>query len=92
MEQATGKREVNAICYYVGGALPAAALALLAQKVDHRFFTVTFFTTQADFTYASDLKVFLDEEQTSTLERAMGGGKGLSRKHQDGDCLQHTEV
>ncbi|WP_406871677.1 class I poly(R)-hydroxyalkanoic acid synthase [Aminobacter sp. P9b] len=71
VEQATGEREVNAIGYCVGGTLLAAALALLAQEGDHRIRSVTFFTTQVDFTYAGDLKVFVDEDQIVALERAM---------------------
>ena len=49
----------------------AAALALLAQEGDDRVRSVTFFTTQVDFTYAGDLKVFVDEDQIAALERAM---------------------
>ncbi|MGS1096177.1 PHA/PHB synthase family protein [Aquamicrobium terrae] len=71
VEKATGEREVNAIGYCVGGTLLAAALALLAQEGDDRVRSVTFFTTQVDFTYAGDLKVFVDEDQVSALERAM---------------------
>ncbi|MEJ6783044.1 PHA/PHB synthase family protein [Aminobacter sp. Piv2-1] len=73
VEQATGEREVNAIGYCVGGTLLAAALALLAQEGDHRIRSATFFTTQVDFTYAGDLKVFVDEDQIAALERAMKG-------------------
>ena len=51
----------------------AAALALLAQEGDDRIRSVTFFTTQVDFTYAGDLKVFVDEEQVAALEQAMRG-------------------
>ena len=71
VEQATGEREVNAIGYCVGGTLLAAALALFAQEGEDRIKSVTFFTTQVDFTYAGDLKVFVDEEQVSAIERAM---------------------
>ncbi|WP_269929989.1 PHA/PHB synthase family protein [Aminobacter sp. HY435] len=71
VEQATGEREVNAIGYCVGGTLLAAALALLAQEGDHRIRSVTFFTTQVDFTHAGDLKVFVDEDQIRALEGAM---------------------
>ena len=67
----TGEREVNAIGYCVGGTLLAAALALLAQEGDHRIRSATLFTTQVDFTYAGDLKVFVDEEQVSAVERSM---------------------
>lgn len=73
IEAATGEREVNAIGYCVGGTLLAAALALLAQEGDDRIKSVTFFTTQVDFTYAGDLKVFVDEDQIAALERSMRG-------------------
>uniref|UniRef100_UPI0034D48DBE alpha/beta fold hydrolase n=1 Tax=Acinetobacter baumannii TaxID=470 RepID=UPI0034D48DBE len=52
VEKTPGEREVNAIGYCVGGTLLAAALALLAQEGDDRIRSVTFFTTQVDFTYA----------------------------------------
>ena len=71
IEKATGERDVNAIGYCVGGTLLAAALALLAQEGDDRIKSVTFFTTQVDFTYAGDLKVFVDEEQVAAVEQAM---------------------
>lgn len=73
VEDATGEREVNAIGYCVGGTLLAAALALFAKEGDDRIKSVTFFTTQVDFTYAGDLKVFVDEDQIAALERSMEG-------------------
>ncbi|MGB6119875.1 MAG: class I poly(R)-hydroxyalkanoic acid synthase [Mesorhizobium sp.] len=73
VERQTGENEVNAIGYCVGGTLLAAALALMAKKKDERIRSVTFFTTQVDFTFAGDLKVFVDEDQISALERAMEG-------------------
>ncbi|SFU14318.1 class I poly(R)-hydroxyalkanoic acid synthase [Mesorhizobium sp. YR577] len=73
IEAATGEKEVNAIGYCVGGTLLAAALALLAQEGDNRIQSVTFFTTQVDFTFAGDLKVFVDEDQIAALERSMNG-------------------
>ena len=71
IEQATGEREVNAIGYCVGGTLLAAALALMAREGDERIRSVTFFTTQVDFTHAGDLKVFVDEDQVAAVERSM---------------------
>jgi polyhydroxyalkanoate synthase len=71
VQKATGEREVNAIGYCVGGTLLAAALALLAQEGDERIRSATFFTTQVDFTHAGDLKVFVDEDQVSAVERSM---------------------
>jgi polyhydroxyalkanoate synthase len=71
IERTTGEREVNAVGYCVGGTLLAAALALMAQEGDDRIRSVTFFATQVDFTYAGDLKVFVDEDQIAAVERSM---------------------
>lgn len=73
VEKVTGEREVNAIGYCVGGTLLAAALALFAQEGDTRIASATLFTTQVDFTYAGDLKVFVDEDQIAAVERSMSG-------------------
>ncbi|MCA0049625.1 class I poly(R)-hydroxyalkanoic acid synthase [Mesorhizobium sp. B283B1A] len=71
IEKATGERDVNAIGYCVGGTLLAAALALMAKEGDDRIKSATFFTTQVDFTFAGDLKVFVDEEQVAAVEKSM---------------------
>ncbi|XYK80798.1 MAG: PHA/PHB synthase family protein [Labrenzia sp.] len=71
IKRATRQEEVNAIGYCVGGTLLAVTLAYMAQTGDDRIKTATFFTTQVDFTYAGDLKVFVDEEQISILEKRM---------------------
>ena len=71
VKKATGEDKVNAIGYCVGGTLLAVTLAYLAAKKQDRFASATFFTTQVDFTYAGDLKVFADQEQIETLEKRM---------------------
>jgi polyhydroxyalkanoate synthase len=71
IKAATGEDEVNAVGYCVGGTLLAVALAYMANKNDRRVRSATFFATQVDFTYAGDLKVFVDEAQLETLERRM---------------------
>jgi len=71
IKQATGEDEVNTIGYCVGGTLLAATLALHAKEGDKRIRSATLFTTQVDFTYAGDLKVFADEEQIDLIERGM---------------------
>jgi polyhydroxyalkanoate synthase len=67
----TGAKGVNAIGYCVGGTLLAVTLALMARLKDKRIKTATFFTTQVDFTFAGDLKVFVDEEQIARVEATM---------------------
>ena len=68
----TGEDKVNAVGYCVGGTLLAVTLAYMAAKRDDRIASATFLTTQVDFTYAGDLKVFAaTEEQVITVERQM---------------------
>jgi polyhydroxyalkanoate synthase len=69
--KATGEKKVHAIGYCVGGTLLAATLAYMAAKRDHRVASATFFAAQVDFTYAGDLKVFVDKEQLAALEKRM---------------------
>src|SRR5215207_6154972 len=71
VEDATGERKVTTIGYCVGGTLLAVALAYMAATRDDRVDSVTFLTTQVDFTYAGDLKVFMDEEQIRGVESSM---------------------
>lgn len=71
IKQACGEEEVNAVGYCVGGTLLAATLALHAQEGDRRIRSATLFTTQVDFTFAGDLKVFADEDQIAALEQGM---------------------
>ena len=71
IKQVTGESKVNAIGYCVGGTLLAVTLAYMAAKKDTRISSATFFATQVDFTYAGDLKVFVDEDQIEMVERRM---------------------
>jgi polyhydroxyalkanoate synthase len=63
--------KLDAIGYCVGGTLLAITLAILAAKADDRIASATFLTTQVDFAHAGDLKVFVDEEQLSAMEKRM---------------------
>jgi polyhydroxyalkanoate synthase len=69
--KATGEDKVHTAGYCVGGTLLAVTLAYMAAKKDKRIASATFFATQVDFTYAGDLKVFVDEDQIEMLERRM---------------------
>jgi polyhydroxyalkanoate synthase len=84
--QATGEQEVHTLGYCVGGTLLAVTLAYMAAKGDRRAKSATLLTTQVDFTYAGDLKVFAaDEEQIARLERQMG-----ERGYLDGSKMAHA--
>ncbi|MCC7347624.1 MAG: class I poly(R)-hydroxyalkanoic acid synthase, partial [Variibacter sp.] len=71
IKRATGETQVHAAGYCVGGTLLAVTLAYMAATGDQRITSATFFATQVDFTYAGDLKVFVDEDQIQMLERRM---------------------
>jgi len=71
IEQATGEKKVHTIGYCVGGTLLAVTLAYLAAKRKNRVLSATLFTAQVDFTYAGDLKIFVDEERLQQLEAHM---------------------
>jgi polyhydroxyalkanoate synthase len=71
IKQATGEDKVHTAGYCVGGTLLAITLAYCAARNDERIASATFFASQVDFTYAGDLKVFVDEEQIASLEQKM---------------------
>ncbi|MDP2408775.1 MAG: class I poly(R)-hydroxyalkanoic acid synthase [Pseudolabrys sp.] len=71
VEAATGEKKVHTVGYCVGGTLLAITLAYLAAKKKNRVLSATMFTAQLDFTYAGDLKVFVDEERIQQLEAHM---------------------
>jgi len=67
----TGETKVHAIGYCVGGTLLAVTLAYMAAHDDDRIVSTTLFAAQVDFTYAGELKVFVDEERVQALEKRM---------------------
>lgn len=67
----TEEKAVNAIGYCVGGTLLSFTLAYMAATGDTRIAAATLFATQVDFTFAGDLKVFIDEEQIEQVEKKM---------------------
>jgi polyhydroxyalkanoate synthase subunit PhaC len=71
IKAATGEDKVHAIGYCVGGTLLSIALAAMAAQHDDRIVSATLFAAQVDFTYAGDLKVFVDEAQLKAVEQRM---------------------
>ena len=71
IKEATGEDKVHAVGYCVGGTMLTVALAGMAAWHDERIMSATLFASQIDFTYAGDIKVFIDEEQVKALEQRM---------------------
>jgi polyhydroxyalkanoate synthase len=81
VKAATGENHVHATGYCVGGTLLAVTLAYLTAKKRNDVSSATLFAAQVDFTYAGDLKVFVDEERIKLLEAHMKERGYLEASH-----------
>ncbi len=71
-----GVAAAHVIGYCVAGTTLAAALAVLARRGEaDKVKSATFFTAQVDFEKAGELKVFIDDQQLTALEK-LAGEKG----------------
>ena len=68
----TGIEKCNVVGYCVGGTLLGCTLAYLAARGEQPFHSVTFLTTQLDFSKAGDLLLFTTDSQLESLEELMG--------------------
>jgi polyhydroxyalkanoate synthase subunit PhaC len=80
IKEATGEDKVHTVGYCVGGTMLSVALAFMAAHRDERIMSATLFAAQVDFTYAGDLKVFVDEEQVEAIEHRMADRGYLEAK------------
>lgn len=67
----TGVEKCNAVGYCVGGTLLGSTLAYLAARGEQPIHSVTFLTTQLDFTKAGDLLLFTSDSQLTSVEELM---------------------
>ena len=72
VKRETNVEKINVLGYCVGGTLLGSALAYLAQRGEEPFHSVTFLTTQVDFSKAGDLLLFTEDAQLEGLEKIMG--------------------
>ncbi|MEQ8822998.1 MAG: class I poly(R)-hydroxyalkanoic acid synthase [Filomicrobium sp.] len=71
VKKETGEDKINGLGYCVGGTLLATTLAYVSKRRENMFRSVTFLTTQVDFTKAGDLLLFIDDQQLKSLEDMM---------------------
>ena len=71
VKEETGHAQINVTGYCVGGTLLACTLAYLAARGETPFKSVTFLTTQVDFSQAGDLLLFTGNEQLKNLDQMM---------------------
>jgi len=71
VKRETNLDKINVLGYCVGGTLLGSTLAYLAQRGEQPFNSVTFLTTQVDFTKAGDLLLFTEDSQLGALNKMM---------------------
>jgi polyhydroxyalkanoate synthase len=71
VKRETGVEKINVVGYCVGGTLLGSTLAYLAARGEEPFRTVTFLTTQLDFSKAGDLLLFTNDDQLTSLQEMM---------------------
>ena len=67
----TGVEKINVVGYCVGGTLLGSTLAYLAARGEEPYRSVTFLTTQLDFSKAGDLLLFTTDSQLASLGKMM---------------------
>ena len=91
----TGQEDANVVGYCIGGTMLFTALAHMAREGDKRAHTATFFTAQADFEKAGDLKVFVDDKSLEQMEdkaERQGGVLDASEMSQAFNMLRGNEL
>ncbi len=76
----TGKSQVNALGFCVGGTLLAAALAVMATAGDDKVASLTLLTTLLDFADVGELGLLVSEESVAAAEASIGHGGILPGK------------
>jgi len=71
VQRETGVEKSNVVGYCVGGTLLGATLAYSAARGEEPFRSVTFLTTQLDFSKAGDLLLFTSDSQLDSLKEMM---------------------
>ncbi len=70
----TGAKQLNVLGFCVGGTLLSAALAVLAARGKKPASSMTLLTTMLDFSDVGLIDVYVDEQQVSQREQAIGKG------------------
>ena len=85
IKKTTKIKEVNLLCYCLGGTLAAATEAYLHSKNDHSIKSATLLATLLDFKDAGEILVFIDDAKLQKIEEKMA-----QDGYWDGDYMSST--
>lgn len=74
VQELTGKEQVNAFGFCIGGTILATAAAVLYARKEKPLASMTLLTTFLDFADAGVIEVFIDEAQIALREQSIGHG------------------
>ena len=76
VSEISGRKQINALGFCIGGTLVATALAVLAARGDHPVASLTLLTAMLNFSDTGLLDLFVDEAQVQSREFTIGGKHG----------------
>lgn len=71
-QRISGQSQINALGFCVGGTIMSTALSVLAARGEKPAASLTLLTSLLDFSDTGAIDVFIDEEQVSKREKAIG--------------------
>lgn len=74
VQEISGKDQINALGFCVGGTIISSALALLAGRGENPIASLTLLTALLDFSDTGVIDVFIDEAQVAMREKSIGSG------------------
>jgi poly[(R)-3-hydroxyalkanoate] polymerase subunit PhaC len=76
VREISGREQINALGFCVGGTMLATALAVFAARGEHPVASMTLLTAMLDFSDTGVLDVFVDEAHVQMREQTIGGKHG----------------
>lgn len=87
IRQMTGQKKISAVGYCISGTLLTMTLALMKKRGQDWIANATYFASQADFSDAGELSLFIDEKRIQNYIKIMQDAGGLLEGSQMADTF-----